>query len=127
MAQLTTVLPHVAPGGAPYILSEAEGGPAWHTTTHTAVSGKEKRIANRDVPRHRWNLTFMGTETQLAEVIALHAAAKGSALSFLWTPPGYPEGSYRFEADDLNITFIAGNPEDLTLRIRVALIEVIGE
>lgn len=117
MAQLTTVLANTH-------LSEAAGGPRYTTTVFDGATGLERRNIVWSTPRHVWAVTFVAKPEELADLLALFSQAKGQAYSFLWAPPGYAQGSFRFGTDELPIVYIgAGN----VARIQFTLIQVLGE
>ena len=121
MAQLTTVLANT------YLVA-AQGGPEYSTTVFDGSTGVEHRNVGWSTPRHVWQVTFGGKLTELAAVQALHLEAKGQAYSFLWTPPGYSQGSFRFASDDLKINIHSSNVAGVYLaQISFPLIQVLGE
>jgi len=120
MAQLTTVL--VDDG----ILIRAVGGPRWNTTVFPGSTGYEKRNGVWGSPRHQWSVTLGGLFSEMSDVLALHTEAEGQAYSFLWTPPGYTQGDFRFASDELQID-VSGTDTTMVATVSFTLIEVIGE
>jgi uncharacterized protein (TIGR02217 family) len=120
MAQLATVL-------ANDYLETMRGGPGYRTTIYDGATGYESRNQVWVYPRRSYDLTFIGLEDEVQSVIDLFEEAKGRAFSFLWTPLGGAEGSYRFGSDELRVETIARNGEagDFILRVSTSVIEVI--
>lgn len=122
MAQLTTVLDHTG------LLNQAQGGPSYKTTIFDGATGLEKRTLVWATPRHLWQLVLKGKLTEFADLLDLFDEAKGQAYSFLWTPPGYAEGDFRFGVDQLSIIVQnLGVGNDYLATISFPLIEALGE
>lgn len=120
MAQLATVLDHDG------LLIRAVGGPKWNTTVYPGSTGLEKRNGVWGSPRHEWSVTFGGLYTEMADLLALHEEAEGQKFSFLWSPPGYAQGDFRFASDELQID-VRGTDTTMVATVAFTLIEVIGE
>ena len=121
MAQLATVLDHTG------LLTRAVGGPKYNTTVFPGSTGLEKRNGIWATPRHEWSITLSGYFTEMADIIALHTEAEGQKYSFLWTPPGYSQGDFRFANDDLQIDMRASSEGVFIASVSFSLIEVLSE
>ena len=122
MAQLATVLDHDG------LLNAAQGGPSYKTTVFDGATGLEKRTIVWSTPRRVWQITLRGKLSEFTAFLALFDEAKGQAYSFLWTPPGYSQGDFRFGVDALAITLNnLGVSGDYLATISVPLIEALGE
>ena|SRR5215217_1709586 len=127
MAQLATLLVNENAAGVS-LLASAEGGPTYSTTIFDGVTGVERRTVVWETPRHMWAVTFKGLLSDMEDLIALHTEAMGQGYSFLWTPPGYMEGSFRFAQDDLKIAFnVSAISGDHIATIAFVLIETLSE
>ena len=121
MAQLATVL-------ANDHLAAASGGPRYSTTVYDGITGKERRRIVWATPRHVWNVTFKGLYSELEDIRDLFDEALGQAYSFLWTPPGYAQGDFRFATDTPDLTLNAtAVPGDYIATMSFSLIEVLDE
>src|SRR5215212_4960910 len=96
MAQLATVLPNDC-------LSQCRGGPGYRTTIYDGATGYEARNKAWADTRRTYSLSFMGYASDVQPVTDLFVEAEGRFLSFLWTPPGGVQGSYRFGSDELSV------------------------
>ena len=122
MAQLSTVLDHDG------LLVRATGGPRYNTTVFPGATGLEKRNQVWGTPRHSWSITLKGLYSEMAAVLALFEEAEGQLYSFLWSPPGYAQGDFRFASDELQIDFSASGPAgSFIATVSFSLIEVIEE
>lgn len=119
MAQLATVLSNDW-------LTSCRGGATYKTTIYESAAGFEARNGIWATPRRSFSLTFTGYASDLADIVDLFDEAKGREQSFLWTPPGGTQGSYRFGSDELsNETRATQVPGEFISVISVTVIEVI--
>ena len=117
MAQLTAVLPN------DHLLEGAQGGPRYFTTVYAGSTGVERRNVWWAIPRHHWSVQFGGLVEEIQPVIDLVEEAKGKGYSFLWTPPGYSEMSFRLDTDEPEVIYESGG----IARISFSIIQVLGE
>ena len=121
MAQLATVLPNDH-------LAQATGGPTYSTIVFDGSTGVETRNKRWPTPRHAWNVTFRALTSDVQDIIDLFEDASGQHLSFLWSPPGYSQGDFRFATDVLQVTHnVSAVPGEYITTISASLIEVIDE
>jgi phage-related protein len=119
MAQLATVLSND-------YLETARGGPTYRTTIYDGATGFEKRNRVWNTPRHAWTVTFIGLLAEVQSVLDLFDEAMGQGYSFLWTPPGYTEMSFRFDTDSLLVDYIGtSEPGVYVTKVSATLIQVI--
>jgi phage-related protein len=98
MAQLTTVLQTAH-------LSDASGGVTYSTVVFPGSTGLENRNQRWGQGRQRWALTWTGYLSEIQPVLDLFTEARGIAKSFVFTPPGYATGDFRFDSDVLQIAY----------------------
>lgn len=122
MAQLATILPTEG------LLSAADGGLTYSTTVFDGSTGLEGRNQVWTSPRQAWNLTYVGLASDVQPVLDLFNEAKGQAKSFLFTPPGGVQGSYRFATDEIRPSYQASaTPGEYICSLVVPVIEVLSE
>ena len=121
MAQLATVLSNTH-------LMQASGGPTYSTTLFDGTTGVEARNKRWLTPRHTWSVTWKALLPDVQDIIDLFEDASGMHLSFLWAPPGYAQGDFRFATDILQISYeSAAQPGEYIATVSASLIQVLDE
>jgi len=121
MAQLTTVLQTTN-------LSNAQGGVTYSTVVFPGSTGLENRNQRWGQGRQRWNLTWTGYLSEIQPVLDLFTEARGIAKSFVFTPPGYTTGDFRFDSDVVSITLQPSQKSnDFIASVSLSVIQVLDE
>ena len=119
MAQLSTVLQTAH-------LIAAQGGIAWSTVVFPGSTGIETRNNRWQTGRQTWTLTWQGYLTELQPIVDLFNATRGIWKSFRFSPPGYSEGDFRFDTDQLQVAYQVGQAGFIAT-ISLNVIQVLDE